>query len=234
MSSVQNCFTIFSCPEQLNRTHCLSLACLLALTKLTIRVFTTLQSEPRDLWPLRHLIRVMRRHDLTKKDLPTYLPTYLPTSLENTIQELVCQWHFHFACVWAAVLFYTLYIYIGVMPLIRQIFVPHFWPSFLTLIFYPNFLPSFFTLIFYPNFLPSFFILIFDPHFSPSFFTLIFDNLKDSTGDLTFETLITILTIENLNSDNHSYLTINCDTGQHSQFLRCFDHLPIGKDLHTK
>ena len=71
------------------------------------------------------------------------------------------------------------------------------------------------------NFCPSFLTLIFDPHFLPLFFTLIFDNLKDSTGDLTFETLITILTIENLNSDNHSYLTINCDTGQHSQFLRC-------------
>ena len=49
-----------------------------------------------------------------------------------------------------------------------------------------------------------------------------FDYWKDSLGDLTFETLITILTIENLNSVNHSYLTINCDTGQHSQFLRCF------------
>ena len=49
-----------------------------------------------------------------------------------------------------------------------------------------------------------------------------FDNLKDSPGDLTFETLITILTIENLNLVNHSYLTFNCDTGQHSQFLRCF------------
>ena len=49
-----------------------------------------------------------------------------------------------------------------------------------------------------------------------------FDNWKDSLGDLTFETLITILTIENLNSVNHFYLTINCDTGQHSQFLRCF------------
>ena len=72
------------------------------------------------------------------------------------------------------------------------------------------------------DFCPSFLTLIFDPHFLPLFFTLIFDNLKDSTGDLTFETLITILTIENLNSDNHSYLTINCDTGQHSQFLRCF------------
>ena len=51
----------------------------------------------------------------------------------------------------------------------------------------------------------------------------IFENWKDSPGDLTFETLITILTIENLNSVNHSYLTINCDTGQHSQFLRCLD-----------
>ena len=36
-------------------------------------------------------------------------------------------------------------------------------------------------------------------------------------GLVTFETLITILTIDNL-----CYLTINCDTGQHSQFLRCF------------
>ena len=31
--------------------------CSVCLTKLTIRVFTTLQSDPRDLWPLRHLIR---------------------------------------------------------------------------------------------------------------------------------------------------------------------------------
>ena len=31
------------------------------------------------------------------------------------------------------------------------------------------------------------------------------------------------MTIENLNSDNHSYLTVNCDTGQHSQFLQCFN-----------
>ena len=39
-------------------------------------------SDPRDLWPLRHLIRVMKRHDLTKKDLP-HLPTHLPTSLPD-------------------------------------------------------------------------------------------------------------------------------------------------------
>ena len=66
---------------------------------------------------------------------------------------------------------------------------------------------------------------IFDDNFLMTIFDdieTIFDNWKDSPGDLTFETLITILTIENLNSDNHSYLTINCDTGQHSQFLRCF------------
>ena len=42
--------------------------------------------------------------------LPAYLPTYI-TTLENTIQELVCQWHFHFSCIWAAVLFYTFDIY---------------------------------------------------------------------------------------------------------------------------
>ena len=40
----------------------------LGTAPLTIRVFTTLQSDPRDLWPWRHLIRVMMRHDLTKKD----------------------------------------------------------------------------------------------------------------------------------------------------------------------
>ena len=43
---------------------------------------TYLPINPRDLWPLRPLIWVTRRHDLTKKHcLPTYLPTYLPTSL---------------------------------------------------------------------------------------------------------------------------------------------------------
>ena len=55
----------------------------------------------------------------------------------------------------------------------------------------------------------------------------IFDKWKDSPGDLTFETLTTILTIDNLNSDTHSYLTINCDTGQHSQFLRCLFLYPM-------
>ena len=44
---------------------------------------------------------------------------------------------------------------------------------------------------------------------------------------MTFETLITILTIENLVSWNLCYLTINCDTGQHSQFLRCFLCSPL-------
>ena len=102
---------------------------------------------------------MLRRHGLTNKFTypPSYLPTYIPT-LENTIQELVCQWHFHFSCIWAAVLFYTFDIYriYALLHLIRQIFVPHFWPLFLTLIFNPHFLSSFFTLIFRPHFLPSF------------------------------------------------------------------------------
>ena len=54
--------------------------------------------------------------------LPAYLPTYIPT-LENTIQELVCQWHFHFSCIWAAVLFYTFDTYIGFMPLYNDIYL---------------------------------------------------------------------------------------------------------------
>ena len=47
---------IFSCPEQLNRTHCPSLG---PPAPPTIRVFTTLQSDPRVLWPLRHLSRLV-------------------------------------------------------------------------------------------------------------------------------------------------------------------------------
>ena len=44
------------------------------------------RSVHRDLWPFRHLIRVIRRHDLTKKNyLSTYLPTYLPTFLPTYI-----------------------------------------------------------------------------------------------------------------------------------------------------
>ena len=34
---------------------------------LRVLLLLTLQTEPRDLWPLRHLIRVMNRHDLTEK-----------------------------------------------------------------------------------------------------------------------------------------------------------------------
>ena len=69
--------------------------------------------------------------------------------------------------------------HIGVMPLIKQIFVPHFLPLFSTLIFNPHFLPSFFTLIFTlifdPHFLPLILTLTFDPHFWSSFLILIFD-----------------------------------------------------------
>ena len=34
---------------------------------LTVLLLLTLLSDPRDLWPLRYLFRVMRRHDMTKK-----------------------------------------------------------------------------------------------------------------------------------------------------------------------
>ena len=39
----------------------------------------------------RHLIRVMRRHDLTKKYLPTYLPTYLCTSIKEHLKGAILE-----------------------------------------------------------------------------------------------------------------------------------------------
>ena len=55
---------------------------------------TPSRSNPGDLWPLRHLIRVMRRHDLTEK-IPTYQhtypPTYLPTSLTEHPQRAILE-----------------------------------------------------------------------------------------------------------------------------------------------
>ena len=72
------------------------------------------------------------------------------------------------------------------------------------------------------------FLTILDNFWTIETIEAIFDNWKDSPGDLTFETLITILTIENLNSDNHFYLTINFDTGQHSQYLWfCFRFVTV-------
>ena len=77
-------FSIFSCPEQLNRWPCP----LLALTPLTIRVFTTLQRivtlencDLRDIWS------EWWGGDMTwlkKTYLPTHVPhTYPPTYLPN-------------------------------------------------------------------------------------------------------------------------------------------------------
>ena len=60
---------IFSCPEQLNRWPCHSLTHSLtqSVTDWGYFYFWDTKSDPRDLWPLIHLIRVMRDHDLTTK-----------------------------------------------------------------------------------------------------------------------------------------------------------------------
>ena len=50
---------LFSCPKQLNRWPCHW------LTQSGYFYFCHTKSDPRDLWRLRHLIRVTRRHDLT-------------------------------------------------------------------------------------------------------------------------------------------------------------------------
>ena len=60
--SIKRWFQLFSCPEQLNKVT-------LSLTNwLTVLLLLTLLSDPTDLWSLTHLIRVIRRHDLTEKD----------------------------------------------------------------------------------------------------------------------------------------------------------------------
>jgi len=57
---------LFSCPKQLNRWPCHSLTHWLthSLTDWQYFYFWHTKSDPRDLWPLRHFIRVMRKHDL--------------------------------------------------------------------------------------------------------------------------------------------------------------------------
>ena len=120
-------------------------------------------------------------------------------------------WHFWWQFLW---------------HFLMKIFDDNYWWQFLltilsnlTIFYNFNFVWQFLT--FYDNF--GQFLTILDNRLTILTIETIFDKWKDSPGDSTFETLSTILTIENLNSDNHSYMTINCDTGQHSQFLRCFN-----------
>ena len=61
---------VFSCPEQLNRWPCHSLS--QSVSHSQHFNFWHAKSDPRDLWPLRHLIRLMRRHYLTQQNT-TYL-----------------------------------------------------------------------------------------------------------------------------------------------------------------
>ena len=50
-----------------------------------------------------------------------------------------------------------------------------------------------------------------------------FDNWKDSPGDLWhLRHWLQYRQLRTWINDNLCYLTINCDTGQHLQFLRCF------------
>ena len=59
-------------------------------TSLTTRTFyfLTSKSDPRDLWPLRHMIRVIMRHDLTKRNIMTKTNTKTKTMTKtNTFRE---------------------------------------------------------------------------------------------------------------------------------------------------
>ena len=59
-------YAIFSCSEQLNRWPCHS------LTHWDTFLKTQQQSNPRHMWALWHLIRVMKKHNLTKKEEDKY------------------------------------------------------------------------------------------------------------------------------------------------------------------
>ena len=102
----------------------------------------------------------MRRHDLTKKDLPTYLPTCLPTYLHPYIRE-------HHSRAYLSMTFSFL-MYMGsgallhILPLrhfirvmrrhdLMTIFDDTFWWQFLMTIFDDNFLWQFFMTFFMTN-----------------------------------------------------------------------------------
>ena len=84
-NSNSNGLHFISCPEQLNRWPCPLVGLLVGPPPLTIRVFRTLQSDPRDLWPLRHLIKMMRIHDLTNTKTMTKTNTNTNTMTETNI-----------------------------------------------------------------------------------------------------------------------------------------------------
>ena len=139
--------------------------------------FCNKKSNPRDLWPLRHLIRVMRRHDLTKKDLPTYLPTSLHPYIREHHSRAYLSMTFSFLMyMGSGALLHILPLrhFIRVMRRHDLNFWPQFWPQFLTSIFDINFWPQFLTSIFGLNFWPQFLTSIVDLNFWPQFFTSIF------------------------------------------------------------
>ena len=56
------------------------------------------KSNPRDLWPLRHLFRVMRRHDMTQKNWQRQLQRKRQRHFENNPRDL---WHLiHWVQFW--------------------------------------------------------------------------------------------------------------------------------------
>ena len=77
--------------EQLNRWYCHSLSH--SLTESHFWFWnkyinrTPSKNDPRDLWALRHLIRVTRRHDLTKKTMTKTNTKTKTISKTNTLRE---------------------------------------------------------------------------------------------------------------------------------------------------
>ena len=93
----------------------------------------------------------------------------------------------------------------------------------------------------FPSFFLSFFSTFFST-FSPLFlkifstFYQLFPNFFSSCDLWHLRHWLQYWQLRTWNHDKISYLTINCDTGQHSQFLRCFQlwFFSLGPDHHHK
>ena len=103
----------------------------------------------------------------------------------------------------------------------------NFWWKFLVTIFGDNFWLQLFDDNFWWQFLMTIFwwqflVTIFDDNFWKQFLMTLFDdNLWWQFSDF-LKHLLQFWQLRTWIHDNLCYLTINCDTGQHSQFLRCF------------
>jgi len=137
----------------------------------------------------------MRRHDLTKKDLLTYLPSYLHPYIREHHSRVCLSMTFSFLMYMGSGALLHILPFRHFMSVMRRhdlmtIFDDNFWWQFLMTIFYYNF---------WWQFLMTFLMTFFDDIFWWQFLMTIFDNFWQFLTILdNFWTILTILTIETI------------------------------------